>query len=100
MQVLGKIFFSMHRAEMGLAGETEDELFLPQNLKIPTPGAPQSVRQQCVQDAIKRGPLSLVARLFGLDVQVLNLWALLHLGEGNANICKLRRLLLEYCCYA
>lgn len=55
---------------MGLAGEKEDELFLPQNVRIPVHGAPQSVRQQCAAESIQRGKLSLVASLFGLDVQV------------------------------
>lgn len=70
LQVLGKIFFSLHRAEMGLAGEKEDDLFLPQNVRIPAFGAPAAVKQQCSLEGVKRGPLSLVASLFGLDVQV------------------------------
>ena len=70
MQVLGKIFFSLHRAETGLAGEKEDELFLPQNVRIPAAGAPSNVKQQCAAEAIRRGKLSLVASLFGMDVQV------------------------------
>ena len=68
--MLGKIFFSLHRAEMGLAGEKEDDLFLPQNVRLPAAGAPSSVKQQCAAESIQRGKLSLVASLFGLDVQV------------------------------
>ena len=70
VQVLGKMFFSLHRAEIGLAGEKEDELFLPQNVRIPATGAPPSVKQQCAAETLQRGKLSLVANLFGMDVQV------------------------------
>ena len=55
---------------MGLAGEKEDELFLPQNVRIPAHNAGSSAKLQCASEAIKRGHLSLVASLFGLDVQV------------------------------
>lgn len=82
--MLGKLFFSLHRAEMGLAGEKEDELFLPQNVRIPAAAAPASVRQQCNAEAIQRGKLSLVASLFGMDVQVCNLLLFAHLNLVKA----------------
>ena len=69
LQVLDKIFSSLHRAEVGQAGSNEQDASLPTRVRIPAPGAPASVQNGA--PPLKRGPSSLVQSLFGLDVQVL-----------------------------
>lgn len=71
LQVLNEMFNSLHRAELGSLREGAMDPQLPQTLRVPV-----SMANGRVVPLTDSKPLSLVQRLFGLEVQVLGLRSL------------------------
>jgi hypothetical protein len=70
LQVLNEIFNSLHRAEFGTLHEGALDPQLPQTVRVPVSAA--SGHEPPAVMELK--PMSMVQRLFGLEVQVLHLF--------------------------